>query len=77
MAGPAYDGTLTGEIRAPSRSLVPMPMDERRIIGHRAMLEITRPGSIVNLGIGMPEVSPFCHESTGGRSRAVLCILTW
>ena len=77
MAGPAFDGTLTGEIRAPTRSLVPMPMDERRIIGHRAMLEITRPGSIVNLGIGMPEVSPCCLSQRVGAGWPVLCILTW
>ncbi|KAK9909800.1 hypothetical protein WJX75_007599 [Coccomyxa subellipsoidea] len=53
MAG--HDASLTGEIRAPASHIQPMPLDERRIIGHRAMLEISRPHCIVNLGIGMPE----------------------
>lgn len=53
---PGHDASLTGEIRAPAGHILPMKLDERRIIGHRAMLELTRPHTVVNLGIGMPEV---------------------
>ncbi|EIE20813.1 nagb/rpia/CoA transferase-like protein [Coccomyxa subellipsoidea C-169] len=53
MAG--HDASLTGEIRAPASHIQAMRLDERRIIAHRAMLEISRPNTIVNLGIGMPE----------------------
>ncbi len=42
-AGPAQLGTV-----------VPMPLDERRIIAQRCMEELC-PGAIANLGIGMPE----------------------
>lgn len=42
-AGPANSGTV-----------VPMPLDERRIIAERSLEEL-RPGVIANLGIGMPE----------------------
>ncbi|PSC74812.1 transferase [Micractinium conductrix] len=52
---PGYDGSLSGEIRTPLHSIAPLPVDERRVIAHRAMLEIDRPNSIVNLGVGMPE----------------------
>lgn len=52
---PGYDGSLSGEIRTPLHSITPLPMDERRIIAHRAMLEIDRPNCVVNLGVGMPE----------------------
>ena len=49
IGSPLYDASLSAEIR-------PMPLDERRIIGHRAMLEITQPNQLINLGVGMPEV---------------------
>ncbi|KAI7836601.1 hypothetical protein COHA_009559 [Chlorella ohadii] len=52
---PGNDGSLSGEIRTPLHSISPLPMDERRIIAHRAFLEIDRPNCLVNLGVGMPE----------------------
>ena len=58
LSAPQHDASLSGEIRAPASHIRPMPMDERRIIGHRAMLEITRPHLLINLGIGMPEACP-------------------
>ena len=56
ISSPLYDGSLSAEIRVPSSHIRPMPLDERRIIGHRAMLEITQPNQLINLGVGMPEV---------------------
>jgi hypothetical protein len=56
ISTPIHDASLTGEIRAPASAIAPMRLDERRIIGHRAMLELDTPNLIVNLGIGMPEV---------------------
>ena len=53
-----YDASLSGDIRAPASHIRPMLLDERRIIGHRAMLEIMQPHLLINLGIGMPEVCP-------------------
>ncbi|KAL3142433.1 hypothetical protein ABBQ38_002764 [Trebouxia sp. C0009 RCD-2024] len=50
-----YDGSLSGEVRAPISAIAPLPMNERKVIAHRAMLMIDRPHAIVNLGIGMPE----------------------
>ena len=60
---PDHDASLTGEIRAPASAIAPMPLDERRVIAARAMLELARPHAVVNLGIGMPEVraAPMGH----------------
>lgn len=56
LRGPSYDGSLSGEVRAPNSQLLPpLALDARRVIAHRAMLEISRPGMLVNLGVGMPE----------------------
>lgn len=61
LGSPHYDGSLSGEVQAPISSIAALPMDERKVIAHRAMLMIDRPHAIVNLGIGMPEgVATIC-----------------
>ena len=49
-----YSAAFAGELRVPVANVVPMAMNDRKIIARRAALEL-RPNSVVNLGIGMPE----------------------
>ncbi|WP_243119733.1 acyl CoA:acetate/3-ketoacid CoA transferase [Pelotomaculum propionicicum] len=49
-----YMPSLCGAERAPLGSIPPLPLDERKIIGRRAAMEL-RPGAVVNMGIGMPD----------------------
>jgi len=49
-----YQPSLCGDNRAPLGSIPPLPLDERKIIGRRAAMEL-RPGAVVNMGIGMPD----------------------
>lgn len=50
----AYNPSLSGEIKIPLQSILPLEMGPRKIIARRAAFELL-PNSIVNLGIGMPE----------------------
>jgi propionate CoA-transferase len=52
--GTRYEPAYSSEIKVPAQSVEPMPMDERKIIARRGAFEL-RAGSVVNLGIGMPE----------------------
>lgn len=49
-----YSPVYSGETRGVLEALPPAPLDERKVVVRRAALELV-PGSIINLGIGMPE----------------------
>ena len=55
FAHPSYDGNATGEQMAATQADA-LPPGVRRVIAHRAMMEIDADTRLVNLGIGMPEV---------------------
>ena len=50
----AYDPAFSGELRVPLETVPAPPLDGRKVIGRRAAAELI-PGTLINLGIGMPE----------------------
>lgn len=50
-----YNPTYTGETRKPTVQAETAPLNARKVIGRRALLELKK-GGVVNLGIGMPEM---------------------
>ncbi len=49
-----YSPAFSGELRVPLETLPPPHLDGRKVIGRRAASELV-PGTLINLGIGMPE----------------------
>lgn len=58
-----YDPSFSGQAKSPVQSLEPIPLNVRKVIGRRAMLEL-RPGQIINIGTGIPNdvVGPIMAE---------------
>ncbi|HEY6169397.1 MAG TPA: malonate decarboxylase subunit alpha [Verrucomicrobiae bacterium] len=54
-------------------AVAPLPFSERKIIGHRALMEIRR-GDIVNLGIGLPETVAAVAAETGRLNEFTLTV---
>jgi len=52
--GTPYEHAFSGEMRVPLEEVPPMPLDERKIMARRAVMELPI-GGVVNLGIGIPE----------------------
>jgi propionate CoA-transferase len=49
-----YDPAISGQVRSQLKPPTVVPLDEKRIIGRRALMEL-RSGQTANLGIGIPE----------------------
>lgn len=50
----AYSPYYAGELRQPLAAVIPLPLDERKIIARRALREIPT-GNVCNLGYGIPQ----------------------
>ena len=64
ILGHSYDPSLTGEVNMVVDQLEALKLDERKIIGRRAAMELSR-GDIVNIGLGMPEAIPNVANEEG------------
>lgn len=59
-----FDPALTGEIRVPLENIESPVLNARKIIARRAAMELT-PDTVVNLGIGIPEVISLVANEEG------------
>ncbi|HEY8636353.1 MAG TPA: acyl CoA:acetate/3-ketoacid CoA transferase [Candidatus Limnocylindrales bacterium] len=48
-----YNPSYSGQIRTPLSGVVPIPLSVRKVIARRAAMELT-PGTVLNLGVGIP-----------------------
>ncbi|KOF57767.1 MULTISPECIES: acyl CoA:acetate/3-ketoacid CoA transferase [Clostridium] len=62
--GCQYNPALTGEIKIPFTSIEKAPLNVRKVIARRAAMEL-KPNSVVNLGIGIPEVISLVANEEG------------
>lgn len=68
-----YMPELTGDIRVPIDQFNKMPLNERKICGRRAALELKK-DTLVNLGIGMPDAVAAVAAEEGIFSKFTLSI---
>ncbi|ELY81976.1 acyl CoA:acetate/3-ketoacid CoA transferase [Natrinema gari] len=63
--GDAYNPAYSGEIKQPTDDeREPLPLDARTIIARRAAMEL-EPDSVINLGVGVPELVPVVAADGG------------
>ncbi|SFC91469.1 acyl CoA:acetate/3-ketoacid CoA transferase [Clostridium uliginosum] len=62
--GCEFNAALTGDIRIPLNSVEKAPLNERKVIARRAAMELNA-DTIVNLGIGIPEVISLVANEEG------------
>ncbi len=67
------DLSLTGDIKVIAGSLEPLELNARKIIGRRAAMELAE-GSIVNIGIGVPEAISNVANEEGIADSIVLTV---
>lgn len=63
MDGSPYDPALTGDLRVPNPTVEP-PLDHRQVIARRAATEL-RPGTLVNIGMGLSASVPGVAAAEG------------
>ena len=71
--GTQYNPSYSGEVRIPEDQVEILELNERKVICRRAAMEL-KPGSIVNLGIGMPEGVSAVENEEGTAGRYVLTV---
>ena len=68
-----YRPEVCGEKRAPIEAVAPIPLNDRKVCGRRAAMEL-RPDMLVNLGIGMPDAVAAVAAEEGISDRFTLSI---
>lgn len=71
--GGQYNPSYCGDIRIPASAIEPLPMDERKVIGRRCVMELES-DAVVNLGIGMPEGISIVASEEGIVDQMVLTV---
>ncbi|WP_195853058.1 acyl CoA:acetate/3-ketoacid CoA transferase [Aerococcus mictus] len=62
--GTYYSPELAGKINVPVDSVKPAPLSSRKVIGRRAAMEL-QPDSVINLGIGTPDMVASVAQKEG------------
>jgi propionate CoA-transferase len=71
--GVQYNPSYSGEVRIHEDQIESLELNERKLICRRAAMEL-KPGSVVNLGIGMPEGVSAVENEEGRAGRYVLTV---
>ena len=73
VSGTYFDPVFAGHYRKKDLTAITLPLDERKIVGRRASMELV-PGAVVNLGIGMPETVSAVAAEEGFADQIVMTV---
>lgn len=68
-----YNPAISGQSRIPMGDVAKAPLDERKVIARRAAIEF-KPNTVVNLGLGIPEMVGLVAAEEGISDKLVLTV---
>lgn len=75
MYGAPVDRFISGDFRKEQGAVVPLPLNERKVIARRALMEIT-PGNVGNVGVGIADGIGLVAREEGVDERFTLTVET-
>lgn len=69
--GKEFNPSISGEIKVPDSTFEALPLDIKKVISRRAVMEITENDRVINLGVGIPANIPLIQIEEKGEVQSI------